>query len=326
MDTLIIQIILLFISLIIFINVIVVAIASKKEKRIGDFSLSEYDTNKTNASEKFNNIFWKIIQTFSNLFRKSKFLSKRAENYEKYILISEEKYKTAIDYITIKIIIILFMIILYFILFSNNILPCDLIICLLLIILAYVFPDFIWQMLYTKKCENISSRLYESIIIIDNSISKTNIYNAIYKVIDEIQGDLADEYQKVLVDLSYNLTLSQAFKRFYERTRIPEIRIIYHLLDAEQDDLEQTFHLIREQFEYIDKQNANKSSINSIINIMVGVYLIFPLLLIVTVLIINVDYFKNIIDNPFGLFVMEIITAIYIAFIFVIRKVTEVQR
>ena len=139
-------------------------------------------------------------------------------------------------------------------------------------LVALLLPDLIWKLLYIKKCQIISQTLFESIIIIDDNLPKTNIYNAINKVTDLMDENIADEYQRILTDLSYNITLYQAFKRFYERTQLPEIKIIYHLLNVESDDLTSTFKRIREEFEYYDKQNNNKNNTKNIVTFLKVIY------------------------------------------------------
>lgn len=321
-----IQMLLVFIFLIILLNVISILRSSKKEKRISDYSLSKKDFDNTTLFDKFNHIIWAIIHLISNILNKSKLLIKYSSNYEKYILIKEEKYKSSIDYVTAKILVIILSILVYVTFIINNIFPFNIFLLIIFIVLGYVIPDLMWQMSYTKKCKNISSKLYESIILIDDNLNKTNIYNIINKIINELDEDISDEYQRIQTDLSYNISLFQAYKRFYERTKIPEIKTIYHLLNIDSNNLEHTFKLIRKEFEYIDQKNALQNSVNVILNILSTVLILIPVVLVLFMSILNFDYFANTISTPFGIIILEFIVALYILMIFVIKRVMEAKR
>ena len=222
------QYVIAFIALIIVYKIIRIIITNRKEKRISDFSLSKKDFDDTTFLEKAMHLFWNIIHHLSNVLTKNNYFSKKAINYEKYIFIKDEKYKSPIDYIAVKIITFIFFILLYVLFIFIELIPLSVFTAILFVILAISLPDIIWKLSYIKKCQIISQKLYESIIIIDDNLSKTNIYNAINKAIDLMDENIADEYQRILADISYNITLFQSFKRFYERTKIPEIKTIYH--------------------------------------------------------------------------------------------------
>ncbi|MBR1416633.1 MAG: hypothetical protein IJ572_02320 [Bacilli bacterium] len=326
MKQLIIQLLIIFIIIIIFYNIVRIIRTNSKEKRISEFSLSKKDFNENSILERFNLIIWNIIHNISNILSRSNLFLKKAIKYEKYILIKEEKYKSSIDYVTIKYLNIILAITLYFLIILLFTLKFNIFILIIFIILGLFLPDFLWKLSYINKCKNISSRLYESIIILDDNISKSNIYNSINKVINESSEEISDEYQRIFNDLSYNLTLYQAFKRFYERTKIPEIKTIYHLLNVEQDNIEKTFHLIRKEFEYIDKQNDYKHNTNIILNVLSSVFVLIPLLLIIFITIINPDYFKLVISSLFGIVILIVIELLYIALIFSIRRVLEERK
>ena len=317
------QYIILFIALIITFNIISIIITNRKEKRISDFSLSKKDFDNTTLLEKINHVFWNIIHHISNVLTKNNYFIKKATFYEKYIFIKEEKYKSPIDYIAVKMITFIFFVLLYVLFVFIELIPFNVFTILLALIIAILLPDFIWKLSYIKKCQKISQKLYESIIIINDNLPKTNIYNAINKVIDLMDENIADEYQRILTDLSYNITLYQAFKRFYERTKIPEIKIIYHLLNVESDELELTFNRIRKEFEYIDKQNNNKNNTNNIVSVLKIIYMIIPILLVVIISFVSPMYFKEILKSYLGIVLLQIIFTVYIFEVLAINVIME---
>lgn len=324
--TVILQCILLFISLVILFNIISIIITNRKERRISAFSLSKRDFDNTTFFEKISHILWNVVHRISNILSKKNYFVKSAIKYEKYILIREEKYKSPIDYITVKILTVILFVVLYLILFGFEVLPFNILFIILFTLVGILLPDLVWQLMYYKKCEKISKKLYESIIIIDDNLSKTNIYNAINKVIDSLDEAISDEYQRILTDLSYNISLYQAFKRFYERTKIPELKIIYHLLNVEQEDFKLVFSKVRDEYKYIDKLNNSKNSINNILGIMKVVYTCIPLVLIMLMIIINSSYFANIFNSIVGILLIEILFIIYLLQILIINIIVEVKK
>ena len=326
MSAYVIQLILIFISLIIIFNIIYSIRSSMLEKRISDYSLSKKDFDDTTTFEKITRILWSIVHFISNLLNKSRTLLKLSSKYEKYILIKEEEYKSPIDYITVKFISVFLFILLYLFFVFADLFEFNIILFMIFIILGLVIPTLFWQMKYEKKCKNISDKLYESIIVLDDNLPKTNIYNALTKVTRELDDDIADEYQRLLIDLSYNISLSQAFRRFYNRTRIPEIRVIYHLLDIDSDNLEDTFHVVRKDFEYFDKKNTYKNSLMNILNIIRIVFILLPIILILFMSISDLNYFKYVFNNVFGIVIFEIIVFIYIVFIHTIKVMMEARK
>ena len=317
------QYVILFIALIITFNIISIIITNRKEKRISDFSLSKKDFDNTTFFEKITHIFWNIIHNISNVLTKNNYLLKKAVYYEKYIFIKDEKYKSPVDYIAVKIITFILFVIMYLVLIFIELIPFNIFTAIIFLLVALLLPDLIWKLLYIKKCQIISQKLFESIIIIDDNLPKTNIYNAINKVTDLMDENIADEYQRILTDLSYNITLYQAFKRFYERTKIPEIKIIYHLLNVESDDLTSTFKRIREEFEYYDKQNNNKNNTKNIVTFLKVIYLSIPLLLILIISFINPMYFKELLESILGLVLLQIVVVFYMFEIIAINVIME---
>ena len=326
MNAYVIQMILIFISLIVIFNIFYSIRSSMLEKRISDYSLSKKDFDDITTFEKISRVLWNIVHLISNLLNKNRALLKLSSSYEKYILIKEEEYKSSIDYITVKLIAIILSILIYLFLVLANVFDFNIFLLLIFIILGVVLPSLFWQVRYEKKCKNISDKLYESIIVIDDNLSKTNIYNALNKIIKELDDDIADEYQRILIDLSYNISLNQAFRRFYNRTRIPEIRVIYHLLDVDQDNLEEAFHIIRKDFEYFDKKNTYKNSLLMILNILKTVFILLPLILILGMSISDFNYFTNVFNNVFGIIIFEVIVFIYIVFIHTIKRMMEARK
>lgn len=326
MSTLVIYSIIIILFIILALIIFNITKVSLLEKRFSNFTLSQSDLDNKSFLEKVSISFWNFIHLLSKSLGKSKILDALSKDYNKYIMISEANYKSSLDYMTIKILTTILSIIVSTILIVVNIIPNNLIILVLAIIFGFMLPDIIWSINYLNKCNKISNRLYQSIIIIDDSISKYNIYDCITKVIQELDGPIKDEYQKILIDLTYNINITDAYKRFYKRTKIKEIKTIYHILDINSDNLEESFNLIREEFDSTNEKNITTSNVKSIINILSYVFLLVPLIFVLLILIINPNYFRIIKDYVSGSIYLLLLILIYLLLVLYIRKIIRSEK
>lgn len=297
-----------------------------REKRFSDFTLSKDDFNDISLFDHLNIKFWKLVHSLSHSLEKNKLLNALASDYNRYITINEENYKKPIDYITLKLITTIVFTILIIIFMISTILPNNIMILMLFIIIGYVLPDIFWQLNYYKKCQSISAKLYQSIIIINDALKNHQLDYAIDKVINELDGPIQDEYKKVLIDMSYNINVIDAFKRFYKRTKIKSIKIIYNALMINKTNLYDTFSLIREEYDYINNKNNITTNINNIIDVLSYVYGLIPIIFIIMLLILNVDYFKIIKTSPIGFIFPLLVIILYVILLLFIRKIDEVRK
>ena len=321
MQTLVIYSLIIILFLSITLTIFNITKSAIREKRISDFSLSKSDLEDESMIEKISKTFWHIIHFLSNNLGKSHTLEVLSKDYEKYIMTKEENYKSTLDYMTIKILLTITSIVLIMTLMLLNIIPSNYIILALSVIIGFILPDIVWSLNYVNKCHKISNHLYESIIIIADSLNRCNIEESISKVINELDGPIQDEYKKILIDLTYNINVADAFKRFYKRTKIKEIKTIYHILDINNDNLIESFNLIREEFDIINEKNNITSNINSILNIMSYVYILIPLVLVLMILIINPNYFLIIKQYASGSLYLILILMVYIMLVVSVRKI-----
>lgn len=321
MNSLVIQILLIIIVIIMALIIIKITRAYFKERRIANFSLNKKDISDISLFEKINNYYWHLIHRLSDNLGNYKLLEEWANNYDKFILTNEGNLKSNIDYITIKVITSMFSIILVVLLILLGTLPNNLFILVLFILLGFYIPDLFWNLNYLYKCNNIFEKLYESIIIMSKSLKKYNIEDSIINVIDSLYGPIQDEYKKILIDLSYNISIKEAYLRFYERTKIKELKNIYHILDINSDNLNEAFELIRIEFDYLNKKNDITSNISSAVNVLSSIYLLIPIVFIVMVLIVYPNYFDVINNYPAGYIVIIILGLIYVLLFLAIKSI-----
>ena len=317
------QIILIILTLIVIYSIYSITRSVIRENRISSYALSSKDLDKVSLFERLNRIKWKLIRFLSNNLGETKTVVALSHDYEKYIMTFERSYKKPIDFMTIKILSTILSIILVVLLIVLEALPNNMLLLVLFMIIGFIVPDGFWMISYYYKCSEISKKLYQSIIIISNSLTKYNIIDSVGNVIKEIDGPIKDEYRKLLIDLSYNISTVDAYKKFYDRTNIKEIKSIIEILSINSTNLSAAFNLIRNKFDYLSKKEAITSNINSVLNILAFIYLLLPLVFIVMILIIYPNYFEVLKYYKFGFLIILVLISLYIMLIIAIRSVLE---
>ena len=318
----IVQLSLAFITIIIAIFFLRIAETLKKVRRISRFSL---DIPKENISilTKITNSFYKIISNLSNGLSRYPLINKLSVKYDKYILeINRDKVKP-IDYFTIKLLIVIAS--LSFILVSVvlNILPASPIIFVIGFLASYFLPDLYWKYLYIKRNNRVVKDILSSTKYIYYGLNKNlTIEDAISYAINNLDGDIADELNKILKDLKHNISLEDAYLKFYMRSQIKEVLGIYEVLKTAS-----LFHInYNEAFKYIIndnvktyKQRENTFKIIDIYNYLFLIVLMMPLLVFIFGLFINLPYFARLMNGN-GLYLVTIIIILYSIYIYIIKN------
>lgn len=323
----IVQLSLAFITIIIAIFFLRIAETLKKVRRISHFSL---DIPKENISilTKITNSFYKIISNLSNGLSRYPLINKLSVKYDKYILeINRDKVKS-IDYFTIKLLIVIAS--LSFILVSVvlNILPASPIIFVIGFLASYFLPDLYWKYLYIKRNNRVVKDILSSTKYIYYGLNKNlTIEDAISYAINNLDGDIADELNKILKDLKHNISLEDAYLKFYMRSQIKEVLGIYEVLKTAS-----LFHInYNEAFKYIIndnvktyKQRENTFKIIDIYNYLFLIVLMMPLIVFIFGLFINLPYFARLMNGN-GLYLVTIIIILYSIYIYIVKNILEVK-
>ena len=155
MGALVTQIILIIIVFIIILVIYSITRAFLREKRIEKFTLSKEDVIEVSLFDKMYERYNNLINFLSKNLGDSKILTALSHDYDKYIMTFEEKYKSSMNYITIKIITTMISIILVVLLIILEALPNNLLLLFLSMILGFFIPDGIWMINYYYKCNDI---------------------------------------------------------------------------------------------------------------------------------------------------------------------------
>lgn len=319
----------LIVILLIFALVLKYLKGVKLEKRISKYTIEPIKDNYMSVFDKIFSYYRNFNSKIGKIFSKSVFLVKYSKQYEKYINTVDSTHKETIDFIVSKVFIgVIFLVIA---IFSKTIQLKVLSIYEIIIplTLGFFILDIVYFTKYKVYRNRIENDLLQAIIIMNNAFkSGRSIMQAIDLVASELEGPIAEEFKKMSLEISFGLSIENAFRRFSERIQLDEVRY----LTASLSILNKTGGNIIKVFSSIEKTLFNQKKLKLELKALTGsskiiVYVLFvvPLLFIIFISIIDPTYFLPMITTPLGFILTAIILVVYIIYIFVVRKVMKVR-
>ena len=233
-----------------------------------------------------------------------------------------------VDYFTIKLLLVIIALSLCLMGVVLSILPASPFIFIVVFLASYFLPDLFWKYLYIKRTNRIVKDVFISTKYIYYGLNKKmSIDNAINYAIHNLDGDITDELDKILKDLKHNISLEDAYYKFYKRSNIKEVLSIYQSL--KMASLLNISYV--DAYKYIINDNINVYEEREHIFKIVDVYnylflivLLIPLLVFIFGLFINLDYFARLMAGK-GLYLVILVIALYSIYIYIIKNILEVK-
>lgn len=322
-----IQIVIACITILIGIFLLKLANTLKKVHRISKFSL-DIPKDNTSILTNITNGFFKIIHNLSDGLSHYSFVNKLSLKYDKYILEINRDRTSPVDYFTIKLLLVIIALSLCLMGVVLSILPASPFIFIVVFLASYFLPDLFWKYLYIKRTNRIVKDVFISTKYIYYGLNKKmSIDNAINYAIHNLDGDITDELDKILKDLKHNISLEDAYYKFYKRSNIKEVLSIYQSL--KMASLLNINYV--DAYKYIINDNINAYEEREHIFKIVDVYnylflivLLIPLLVFIFGLFINLDYFARLMDGK-GLYLVILVIVLYSIYIYIIKNILEVK-
>ena len=322
-----IQIVIACITILIGIFLLKLANTLKKVHRISKFSL-DIPKDNTSILTNITNGFFKIIHNLSDGLSHYSFVNKLSLKYDKYILEINRDRTSPVDYFTIKLLLVIIALSLCLMGVVLSILPASPFIFIVVFLASYFLPDLFWKYLYIKRTNRIVKDVFISTKYIYYGLNKKmSIDNAINYAIHNLDGDITDELDKILKDLKHNISLEDAYYKFYKRSNIKEVLSIYQSL--KMASLLNISYV--DAYKYIINDNINVYEEREHIFKIVDVYnylflivLLIPLLVFIFGLFINLDYFARLMAGK-GLYLVILVIALYSIYIYIIKNILEVK-
>lgn len=322
-----IQLVILIVVLLIGIFLIKMANTLKIARRINRFSLVS-EENKESLLSRIDRKFWKLIHSLSKGLSRYKLVNKLSSKYDKYILEINKDKVSPEDYFTIKLLILIGLLSVTLVSVVLGSIPAKLIILVLVFLIGYFLPDLFWKYLYIKRTNRIFNDVYSSTKYIYYGLVKGKaIDEALSSSINSLDGDITDELLKMRKDLRNNISLEDAYYKFYKRSGIKEVKYLSDSLRVANKLNISYKEALSYILEKMDRDYTRKNNIFKVIdvyNYLFLVVLIIPLLVFVFGLFIKLDYFMKLMNNK-GLYLMGVIVILYSIYIYVIKNILEVS-
>lgn len=303
--------------------------AIQLEKKFEVFSLVSNNSNEKSVFDSLMILSWKVIYRVSSLLKRSVVISNFAKRYERHITVEQRDTKSGVDYISVKLLIGLSLLILNLITALFNFHVAGFVGCIFSFFIGFYLPDLFLYFEFKKKRKRIEDDLLKAIIIMNNSFkSGRNIMQAIVTVKNELDGPIADEFQKIYLDITYGLSLDVVFNRFYERVKLEDAKYIASsltLLNKTGGNIVRVFATIEKSV--FDKKKL-RNELNSLTSASIFVFrilVILPFVFVGIIYILNPTYFSPLFTTGIGLFFLILILLLFSIYVIVINKVLKVK-
>ena len=295
--------------------------------RIEQFTITPLKNTHPSLLDRVVNWYTDKLNNWTKKFEKSVIAKKYSKQLNKYASISSIHHNGTEIFISKLITSFLFILIAIItkIIEFKTITPSEIYIPFLIGFFLLDILYFIKYKLYRAKLEN---DLLSAIIIMNNAFKAgRSIVQAISIVSEQMTGQMAKEFSKMSLELSYGLEIDTVFKRFFNRIKLNEINYLTSSLTI----LNKTGGNIIEVLSSIEKTMFNKKklklelkSLTSSSKIIVYTLFIVPFLFIIFVSFISPGYFSPFINTKVGHILLIIMIIYYLIFIYSVRKIMKV--
>ncbi len=290
-----------------------------RKERLNDFGI---DIDSTDIDVSFR---YKFLYKVSNLLESLVIFNGIARVYDKYAS-SDGRLRKGMDFIAIKLLIGIIFVLLYVFMMLiglNDINPYIAIICF---ILGYVIVDFYCYFKQHNYKKIVMKDLIRAIIIMRNSYkANRNIDEMMDDLVSRTNGRIKDEFMKVRGDIKVGLSISEAFKRMYERTNVPVILDISNMLaltnktSINMISVLETMEKNVIEYEKLDDEVNLYRSINKLAYV---IFLLLPFVFMIFIIVSNQNYLE-IIGSSVGNAIILTLTIIYVLYILIINKIVK---
>lgn len=301
----------------------------KKFNRTAKYSVQGIKENNKSLMDYFVSIYMSILKFVVNILKNSAVFKKQGEKYTKYVSLSNLNIKNGLTLIAHKIIFgLVFLIICSF---SKAILK-DIITfpeAIVIYIIGYYLLDIKYIILYKKYHKRLEEDLLESVVIMNNAFKVgASPEQAIKIVSEEMTGTMQQEYKQIYAEIKFGLSINDAFTRFSERLNLKEAEYIAASLNI----LNETGGDVVKIFDSIEKNLFNTRKIKNEYEALTGspklisnFLFILPVIFILLILMINIEYFNPLFQSKTGLFLIFLAGILYIVYIIIIKRIFKIR-
>ncbi|MBQ8659669.1 MAG: type II secretion system F family protein [Bacilli bacterium] len=287
--------------------------------------LHEFSINSKNDKSYEVSFVYDVIFKFSKFLKSLVIFNGVADSYNVY-LNQDSKFKSGMDYISIKIILGILFDILYVFSCSLHYGVISVFSMFVLFLLGFFSIDVAFYFKYNKNMNIMSDDILKSIIIMNNSFkANRNVEQALNDVVSRVDGPIRYEFKKIVYDLKLGFTIGEAFKRMYLRTRLDVVLEISYILSLANKSGNNVVAIFEDCEKRLLDDESVKNKIKSFRKVNMLYYVIFMLMpIFVTVFIFaNNIRFLNMFQGEYGILIFVIFVFMYTSYLIILRNVAR---
>ena len=301
--------------------------ANELDKRLGQYTIESKNNDELTFFDYVMDFYNKWQDRLIKMFSKSKILKDYSKNYEKYI--TRKNNKDPMKYVVLKFIssIIAFILVIFTDIFQNA--TINTIEIFVALIFGFYLPDIVLlsrKFIIHKSQEN---DFLKAVTIMNNSFkSGRSIMQTIEIVSKELDGPLKKEFEQMVIDLNYGLTLENVFERFEKRVKLEELKYIttsLSILNKTGGNIVKVFSSIERTFFNNRKLQEELKNLTASSKFLYHVLTFIPIIFVMLIYILDPTYFNPLFNSFLGIMILIFILIIYISYIFVVRKVIDIK-
>lgn len=312
---------------------IVFIIFSKKsldiEKRITRFSISSITDKETsifdNIRERYKNIVYKLSEELLTI----NFMKKYSKRYEKYFDKTKDLEIKAMNVISNKIVVIIIALFLALLSDALRRRPGNILQVIVAILVGYFIPDMFLIIKEKRREKQIEDDLFKAVLIMSNAFkSGRSIMQAVKIVSEELDGPIAEEFEKVYIDLTYGLELDVVFERLSKRIKLEETKYMASslvILNKTGGNVVQVFNSIEKSFFERKRLNDELKSVTAVSNFVFKILMAIPFIIFLMIYILNPTYFVPLYTTHMGRLISIIILVLYVLYIIIVKRIIKIR-
>lgn len=318
------QIIIFIILLIIIYFLFKVRKNLKLKMRFDPFVVKLIEDDSKSVSDKLNEKYQRFLLKNQKLLENSLLFSSLGKIYEK-IFKKKDIRLSPMLHVTKSFIVGNLFVLIYII--SNIIFrrPTRLLSLLLIYVLFSFLPNFFLILRLKNRKEQVNENMLHAIIIMNNAFkSGMSIIQAIHIVYEELDGGIKDEFLQMYKDISLGLNMDLVFQRFATRVNTKEARNIaasLSVLNKTGGDISKVFQTVEKSAFNRKKLQDELKSISASAKMMFYILIIIPIILGVSITLINPGYFNIFFENALGIILFSLTLILYLIYVFLIHKI-----
>ena len=151
---------------------------------------------------------------------------------------------------------------------------------------------------------------------------------AVKIVSEELDGPIAEEFNKVYIDLTYGLELDVVFERLSNRIKLEETKYMASslvILNKTGGNVIQVFNSIEKSFFERKKLNDELKSVTALSNFVFKILIAMPFIIFIMIYVLNPTYFLPLYSTTIGRILLGLIIILYIIYIIIVKRIIKIR-